>query len=226
MKRGRSRLEDCERHGPGSESELFVVEGNSAAMAVLHVRDPRTQAVLPMQGKPMNALRATDGRVAANPFLSALGDAIGTGRGAAFDLSALRYERIVLLMDPDADGIHAGALLLTFLHRFMPAIVERGQLERVHAPLGELRPEPGGAPVYAYTESQFQALAAQLRTAGGPMVTALRYRGLAGLDAEVLAGQCVRRATRHGRVLAPDDARSAMEVFASLRELPRQGSLF
>jgi hypothetical protein len=104
-----------------------VVEGDSAALAVLQVRDQRLQAVLPMQGKPLNALRASDGKVAANPFLHALTDAIGAGRGAAFDREALRYERIVLLMDPDADGIHAGALLLLFFHRWMPALVERGQ---------------------------------------------------------------------------------------------------
>ena len=202
-----------------------MVEGDSAALAVLQVRDQRLQAVLPMQGKPLNALRASDGKVAANPFLHALTDAIGAGRGAAFDREALRYERIVLLMDPDADGIHAGALLLLFFHRWMPALVERGHVERVHAPLGEVR-TADGLPLYAYTDPQFQALSAELRASGPTRFETLRYRGLAGLDAGVLAEQCVHRATRRGRILTPDDAKAAMEVFASLRALPPQGSLF
>lgn len=202
-----------------------MVEGDSAALAVLQVRDPRLQAVLPMQGKPLNALRASDGKVAANPFLRALTEAIGAGRGAAFDRDALRYERIVLLMDPDADGIHSGALLLLFFHRWMPTLVERGHVERVHAPLGEVRTADGGLR-YAYTDRQFQALSAENRTSGPARFETLRYRGLAGLDAGVLAEQCVDRATRHGHVLTPDDAKAAMDVFASLRALPPQGSLF
>jgi DNA gyrase subunit B/topoisomerase-4 subunit B len=202
-----------------------VVEGDSAALAVLQVRDPRLQAVLPMQGKPLNALRASDGKVAANPFLGALTDAIGAGRGAAFDDEALRYERIVLLMDPDADGIHAGALLLLFIHRWMPALLERGHVERVHAPLGAVRAADGGLR-YARTDPQFQALSAELRASGQTRFETLRYRGLAGLDAGVLAEQCVDRTTRRGHVLTPDDAKAAMDVFASLRELPPQHSLF
>ena len=212
-------------HGPASGAELLVVEGDSAALAVLKVRDPRLQAVLPMQGKPLNALRASDGKVAANPFLRALAEAIGAGRGAAFDPGALRYEHIVLLMDPDADGIHAGALLLLFLYRWLPLLVERGHVERVHAPMGELR-SAHGEPRYAYTDLQFRALGAELRATEQGPYTALRYRGLAGLDSEVLAEQCVRPATRRGRILTPDDARAAMDVFASLRDLPPQGSLF
>jgi DNA gyrase subunit B/topoisomerase-4 subunit B len=204
---------------------LIVVEGESAALAVLQVRDPRLQAVLSMQGKPLNALRASDGKVAANPFLRALGDAIGAGRGAAFDDGAVRYERIVLLMDPDADGIHAGALLLLFFHRWMPALLEHGFVERVHAPLGEVRTADGELR-FAYTEPQFQALSAELRASGSARFETLRYRGLAGLDVGVLAEQCVDRATRRGRILRPDDARAAMAVFASLRVLPPQGALF
>ena len=83
--RGPVKLEDCQLTGPGSGAELFVTEGDSAALAVSRVRDPRFQAVLPMQGKPLNTLKAGAGKVAANPFFSALTGALGTGWGGAFD---------------------------------------------------------------------------------------------------------------------------------------------
>ena len=103
--RGPLKLDDCQAHGPGSGAELFVVEGDSAADAVSRVRDPAFQAVLPMQGKPLNARKASEKKVAGHPLFQALADAIGAGIGARFDAAACRYERILLLMDPDADGI-------------------------------------------------------------------------------------------------------------------------
>lgn len=222
----RSRLVDCDVHGAGTGAELIVVEGEAAASAVAQVRDPRLQAVLAMQGKPLNALRASDGKVASNPFLGGLTEAIGAGRGAAFDPRTLRYDRIVLLMDPDADGIHAGALLLLFIYRWMPPLLESGHVVRVHAPVGEIRPAGVGPTRYAYSVAQFHALSAELRATQAQTCSAIRYRGLAGLDNEVLARDCVRPATRRGHVLTTADAKTAMEVFASLRNLPAQGSLF
>ena len=91
------KLDDCIDHGPGSE--LYIVEGDSASSAVRRIRDERHQAVLPMQGKPLNAIKATPKKVAANPWFAALTEALGTGLGEAFDLSKARYERVVLLMD-------------------------------------------------------------------------------------------------------------------------------
>jgi DNA gyrase subunit B/topoisomerase-4 subunit B len=222
---GAAKLLDCEQHGRGSGAELFVVEGDSAALAVGAVRDPRRQAVLPMQGKPLNALRAPAGRVAAHPFYAALIDAIGTGWGAACDSAALRYERLVLLTDPDADGIHCGALLLLFFHRWMPQLLEQGHVEIVRAPVGELRIEGAERPVYAFSDGDFQALAQRLRTAGTGRHTALRYRGLASLGPAALAEHCVDRRTRRGRLLGTEDARDAMAVFASLGDLPPQQPL-
>ena len=220
------KLEPCERQGRGSGAELFVVEGDSASLAVTQVRDARCQAVLPMQGKPMNALRASAGKVAGNSWYKALVEAIGTGWGAAFDAAALQYDRIVLLMDPDADGIHCGALLLMFFHRWMPQLLEGGYLEMVRAPVGEVRCDGDGRPRYAYADAQFQSLCMQLRSSGGRPFTALRYRGLASLDPAVLRELCVDPASRNGRRLTEADAQLAMAVFASMRELPPQRPLF
>lgn len=108
------KLADCEVHGVGSGSELFIVEGDSAASAVDRVRDSRGQAVLPVQGKPLNAVKAGESAVRANPFLGATIDAMGVDIGDKFLLANCRYDRVLLLCDPDADGIHCATLLLLF----------------------------------------------------------------------------------------------------------------
>ena len=98
-----SKLDDCTASGRGSGAELFVVEGDSAASAVARVRDPRQQAVLPMQGKPLNAVRAPRAKVESHPFFGPLAAALGTGVEAACDPRRLRYDRVLVLTDPDAD---------------------------------------------------------------------------------------------------------------------------
>jgi len=220
-----ARLEDCQLSGPGSGAELFVTEGDSAALAVSRVRDPRFQAVLPMQGKPLNTLKAGAGKVAANPFFSALTGALGTGWGGAFDARRRRYDRVLLLTDPDADGIHCGALLLMFFYRWMPSLIELGHLEMVRPPLGEIVPANNGSPLYAYSEPQFQALMAEVRGSPDRAQRAVRYRGLASMNPEALAEQCINPGTRHSHRLGAADAQAAMEVFASLRELSPQQPL-
>jgi DNA gyrase subunit B/topoisomerase-4 subunit B len=225
FRRGPIKLVDCESHGAGSGAELFVVEGDSAALAVSQVRQARTQAVLPMQGKPLNALRATAGKVSANPFFMALVDAIGAGWGGTLDLRSMRYERVLLLTDPDADGIHCGALLLMFFHRWMPALLKQGRLEIVRPPFGEITRGHGEPSQLVYSEPEFQAVSAELRAGESTAFTALRYRGLGSLELETLAALCVRPGTRRARTLNVADAEVAMQVFASLKAMPPQRPL-
>ena len=205
-------LADCACHGPESGAELFVVEGRSAAESVLAVRDARRQAVLPLQGKPLNGARATAARVAADPFLGALSAALGTGWGEACALGGLRYERVLLLHDPDADGIHIGALLLMHLARWLPALLDAGRIERVHAPVGEVRGAPGSAPTLAFGDAHFRALCEQSRTRTDECV-AVRYRGLGSIGAEALRATCIDPATRLTTVLGAADARMAACAF-------------
>ena len=207
------KLEDCRLHGPGSGAELFIVEGDSASMSVAAARQSRFQAVLPMQGKPMNTLRASEARVAANPWFAALVQAMGAGWGPGFDPAVLRYERVLLLMDPDADGIHCGALLSMFFYRWMRPLLDAGCLWLVRAPVGELRlaaPEPA---VLAYTPPQFQALAERARGLGEGQSTLVRYRGLAGLERGTLQHTCLDPATRVAHAMQVRDAEMAIEVF-------------
>lgn len=115
----RSKFEDCIQHGLGGGAELFIVEGDSAAGAVANLRNAQTQAVLPMQGKPLNALRTSGERVSEFSLFKQLVAALGvnlldTEPGEASDLATLLFDRVLLLFDPDADGIHCGALMLMF----------------------------------------------------------------------------------------------------------------
>ena len=213
-------LADCLLHGPESGGELFVVEGRSAADAVRAVRDPLRQAVLPLQGKPLNGARATDARVAADPFLGALAAALGVGRGDACSLAGLRFERVLLLHDPDADGIHIGALLLMHLARWHAPLLDAGRVERVHAPVGEVRcgpgaPSTGEPPALAFGEAHFRALCEQARARHGDGFVAVRHRGLGAISPAVLRATCVDPATRLTTVLDGTDARLAAAAFGA-----------
>jgi DNA gyrase subunit B len=217
---GPVQLDDCALHGavPGSAKapspELFVVEGESAALAVTRVRDATTQAVLPMQGKPLNAVKATEKKLAAHPLFTALTDSLGTGRGAAFDLTKLRYARVLLLMDPDADGIHCGVLMLMFFHRWMRPLLDAGHVEIVRPPWGEVVPADGTPPRHACSEAEFQALSDAVRTRGP--ATARRFRGLAAIEPHLLLATCVAPATRRTDRITTAEAAAMIEVFGSL----------
>ena len=217
---GPLQLDDCALHGAhshtktGATPELFVVEGESAALAVIRVRDATSQAVLPMQGKPLNAVKATEKKLAAHPLFTALTDSLGTGRGAAFDLAKLRYSRVLLLMDPDADGIHCGVLMLMFFHRWMRPLLDAGHVEIVRPPWGEVVPADGTPPRHACSEAEFQALSDAIR-ARGP-ATARRFRGLAAIEPQMLLATCVAPATRRTDRISTAEAAAMIEVFGSL----------
>ncbi len=135
-------LADCREHGPSSGNELLLVEGESAASSVVAVRDERFQAVLPLQGKPMNAWTATQPKVAQHVLYQQLGAALGLAVPTAItaaELSALRYERVVLLFDGDADGIHIGALMVLYFHRWLPQLLAQQRVWLVRAPMFEVR---------------------------------------------------------------------------------------
>ena len=205
------KLADCKHHGPGAE--LFIVEGDSASSTVARLRDERFQAVLPMQGKPLNAIKATPSKVGANPWFAALIDVIGADYGELFELPNVRYEKIILLMDPDADGIHCGALLLMFFRRWMQPLLESGHVWMARAPFATII--SGEAKVHARSETEYRAECEKLRAAGVVNVATNHYRGLAGMDLAVLAATCVEPATRVITQLKIADADAAIAVFGS-----------
>jgi DNA gyrase subunit B len=164
-----------------------------------------------MQGKPLNASKADQKKVSGYALFAALIDAMGTGMGDAFDTKKLRYERVLLLMDPDADGVHCGVLMLMFFYRWMRPLLDAGGVSMVRAPVGEAKDDENGNRVFAYTDAEFQVFAQEHRTRGA---TVLRYRGLAGINVETLAALCVAPATRRASVISEADAKAAIDVFA------------
>lgn len=217
------KLQDCREHGPDSGAELFLVEGDSAADSVASQRNKQTQAVLPMQGKPMNAVRASQARVRDNPLFSAVFNALGypanfqAPAGSAMQLSLisepLRFERLVLLFDPDADGIHSGALMLMFLSRFYPELLASQRVLMVRAPLFRVTAVARKQSFYAASEGHLEHILDELKKAGVTDTQILRYRGLGSLEPELLMTRCIDPQTRVADVMSARDAQMAIEVF-------------
>lgn len=213
------KLDDCEQHGPGSE--LFIVEGDSAARALSRVRSIQSQAVLPMQGKPMNATKASENALGNNVQFAALMDAMGMQIGDEFDLSKSRYERIILLFDPDADGIHGRTLMLLFFHKWMKPLLDAGRIYDARVPRWQINSPHLEQPKFASTDEGLQTLRGKLHEAGIDDFQATRFRGIGSVGADTLARFCTDKETRHLYPLKSTDAEMALQIFAELRNLTR-----
>lgn len=229
----KAKLVDCQDHGPNANAELILVEGDSAASSVVAVRDPRRQAILPLQGKPLNAWMATEAKVAQHVFFQQLAQALGLTTPTAWPLGqpeALRFKRVVLLFDPDADGIHIGALMVLYFQRWLPRLIAGGHLWLARAPMFEIEvPEllRSAAPEssrdaaqtaarhqYAYNPGHCRQLVEHLKTqSGNPDIRVRAFRGLGGLAPELLRERCVDPGTRMAHALGAVDVQAVVEVF-------------
>lgn len=214
----RARFEDCADHGAGAE--LLVVEGDSALSSVMAVRDARSQGVLALQGKPLNAWVATEARVAQHAQYQLLAEALGlagpTAGVAPPQLAALRFERVVLLFDPDADGIHIGALVVLYVQRWLPALIDTGRLWLVRAPMFQIVSLASGEVCHADHPGERDQLVARLRAQApeGAAPRVLAYRGLGGIEPAVLRERAVDPATRHGHAVSAAEVQAVRSVFA------------
>lgn len=216
--------------------ELFLVEGESAGLAVQRVCNPDFQQFITMQGKPMNAWKATAEKVSANPLYREVIDALGTGVGNTFRLSDCKFSKVILLFDPDADGIHCSALMLWFFHRWMPELLSTGRILVAMPPLCELRnldtnqtaypkhPKEINQILEAWTDARVipsenimphdKTKPSDDTPLSKAWTTKKMFRGLASMGSEILLYTCIDPSTRTLRRARPEDAVASLEAFA------------
>ena len=175
------KLADCSDKNP-ENCEIFIVEGDSAGGSAKTARSRATQAILPLRGKILNVEKARADKVFANAEIRAMITAFGTGIHEDFDISKLRYHKIIIMTDADVDGAHISTLMLTFLYRFMPELIRQGYVYLATPPLYKI--EKNRKVWYAYSEEEMTKLMEEIGRDGNNKIQ--RYKGLGEMDAEQL----------------------------------------
>lgn len=205
------KLADCSSKDPNI-CELYIVEGNSAGGSAKNGRDRETQAILPLRGKILNVEKAREDRIWANAEIGNMITAIGAGIRDNFDVSKIRYNKIVIMTDADVDGDHIRILLLTFFYRFMRPLLDEGHVYIAQPPLYKI--DHKGSSYYAYNDAQLEVLKKQLQLKPG--FAFQRYKGLGEMDATQLWETTMDPKARKMIRITIDDAAQAEKAFTDL----------
>ena len=205
------KLADCMDKDP-SKCEIYIVEGDSAGGSAKTARSRATQAILPLRGKILNVEKARLDRIYANAEIKAMITAFGTGIHEDFDISKLRYNKIIIMTDADVDGAHIATLLLTFLYRFMPELIKQGHVYLAKPPLFKI--ERNKKVYYAYSEKEQDEILNEIGRDGNNRIQ--RYKGLGEMDAEQLWETTLNPETRILKQVEIEDGRLASEVTSML----------